>query len=243
MALYVAKYVPKFSDSFTEEYLRDDAGLSGDATAAGILCRYHPMEPEMALQIFAQQMPQWKIATEGGGSCDLLVPWPGQVDVPRRTSAMLEAYMQCSWRGEAMSFLEYLRKTDNESKGVIVQWLRRKHHETVEREGYELYKASAPEGSRIRAFRTWQDNVLKKRKARGEGSAMDLRRYLVEVERLNITAPDLETFARDYKTKGEKAVCCAMRSRLSDEFYGQWMVLHVPFRTGSAERRAHRRAC
>ena len=26
-------------------------------------------------------------------------------------------------------------------------------------------------------------------------------------------------------------MCCTMRSRLGDEFYGQWLFLHVPFRS------------
>ena len=227
MALYIAKYIPKFSDSFTEEFLKDDAGLSGDATAAGILCRYHPMEPEMVLQLFAQQMPQWKISSDGGGAGDFFVPWPEQEDMPKYVVAALEAYKACEWRGEGMSLLEYLRKTDSKYSGVIVQWVRRKHSQMVAQEGYELYKRTC---KRPRSFTHWRQEMTKKKKQDKDHADMGWREYFREVEGLPVTVPDIEAFAREYQCKGEKAVCCAMRSRLSDEFYGQWMVLHVPFR-------------
>ena len=41
----------------------------------------------------------------------------------------------------------------------------------------------------------------------------------------------MEEFAQGYEMKGEKLVCCSMRSRMSDEFYGQWLFLHIPFRS------------
>lgn len=39
----------------------------------------------------------------------------------------------------------------------------------------------------------------------------------------------LEAFAREYIMQGEKAVAANMLSRLNDRFYGQWLMLHVPF--------------
>ena len=44
------------------------------------------------------------------------------------------------------------------------------------------------------------------------------------------TSASLEAFANDYRVDGEKIVACAMRSRLSDAYYGQWLLLNVPFR-------------
>ena len=39
----------------------------------------------------------------------------------------------------------------------------------------------------------------------------------------------LEEFANDYKTRGEKLMAISFVSRMRDEFYGQWMAMHVPF--------------
>ncbi|CAE7870654.1 unnamed protein product, partial [Symbiodinium necroappetens] len=41
----------------------------------------------------------------------------------------------------------------------------------------------------------------------------------------------LVEFANDVPMDGEKIVGCAMVSRLNDKFFGQWLVLNVPFRT------------
>ena len=44
--------------------------------------------------------------------------------------------------------------------------------------------------------------------------------------------PDsLEDFANGYVCDGEKIVACSLGSRLRDKFYGQWLMLHVPFRS------------
>ena len=46
--------------------------------------------------------------------------------------------------------------------------------------------------------------------------------------------PDtLQNFANAYRPQGEKAVACGVGSRLRDKFYGQWLLLNVPFRTRS----------
>ena len=231
LAAYVAKYVPKFSDGMTNDFLDDDSGLSGDATAAGILARYRPLEPEMALQLLAQHMPQWRIGTETHGARDFLVPWPEQEDLSADVAAALAAYEKCQWRGEEMPLLEFLRKSDDGNKGNIVQWLVRKHHAEVERQGYEWYKTHLPPGKRPNVLKTWIEKVKKRQKDAGEAGKVSLQDYLARVENVEFTVPDLETFARKYETQGEKAVCCNMRSRLNDLFYGQWLVLNVPFRS------------
>jgi len=81
--------------------------------------------------------------------------------------------MQCQWRDENMSLLEFLRKSNDQ--GAIAGWL----------------------------TQIW--------KAQGQ--------------------PDtIEAFANAFSMSGEKVVACAMGSRLRDKFFGQWLVLHVPFR-------------
>ena len=42
---------------------------------------------------------------------------------------------------------------------------------------------------------------------------------------------DLETFARQVKGRGEKMVSADTVHRLNDKYFGQWLALHVPFRT------------
>ena len=49
---YVAGYVPKFSDSVAKEWLQNDASIY--SVARRILNDYHPLEPEMWLQLAAQ---------------------------------------------------------------------------------------------------------------------------------------------------------------------------------------------
>lgn len=44
----------------------------------------------------------------------------------------------------------------------------------------------------------------------------------------------MEAYANNYQTNGEKVVACGMGSRLRDKFYGQWLVLNVPFRRMAA---------
>lgn len=41
---------------------------------------------------------------------------------------------------------------------------------------------------------------------------------------------DLTSFAQGYVADGEKIVACAMGSRLRDKYFGQWLMLHVPFK-------------
>ena len=41
----------------------------------------------------------------------------------------------------------------------------------------------------------------------------------------------LHEFAAQYVCKGEQAVAATIGSRLNDPYYGQWLMLHVPFRT------------
>eukprot|EP00971_Amphidinium_carterae_P334233 6469387-Amphidinium_carterae.1 len=53
---YVTKYVSKFSDSASDEWLNDFAHATSIATT--VLMRYKPMEPEMALQLFGARYRQ-----------------------------------------------------------------------------------------------------------------------------------------------------------------------------------------
>ena len=46
---------------------------------------------------------------------------------------------------------------------------------------------------------------------------------------------DLETWAAHVRMRGEVMVAARCNSRFSDEYYGQWLLLHVPFRSAWGE--------
>ena len=82
-------------------------------------------------------------------------------------------YVKCAWKGEDMSLLDYLRKTNHE--GGVAKWLVKKHKD----------------------------------------SGSDL---------------SLEDFARTYKVKGECLVAADVTRWTQDRLFGQWLMLHVPFK-------------
>ena len=163
---YIMKYLSKFSDSASQEWLNDDADATSIATT--VLMRYHPLEPEMTLQLFGQQCRQWHITTISGGKRDFVVPVP-DIQVPPKEVVQYEA---AAWARGKISLLDFLRKTTGD--GRLCNWLRK------------LHKATEP------------------------------------------NAP-LGEFAAAYKMQAEKVVAAELNSRLSDKFYGQWLMLHCPF--------------
>jgi DNA replication protein DnaC len=76
--------------------------------------------------------------------------------------------------------------------------------------------------------------------ARGKISLLDFLRkttdrgeilaWLKKAHAASGTELSLEDFAAAYRVRGEKLMAADTLSRLSDRFYGQWLVLHVPFR-------------
>ncbi|CAK8987418.1 unnamed protein product, partial [Durusdinium trenchii] len=163
---YVAKYVSKFSDASQEEWLNDKA--SGDSIAATVLCRYKPLEPEMALQMFGARFRQWFVTTETRGKRDFVVPWPEKDLQPKE----VQLYMDAGWAAGKISLLDFLRKTG--SNGQILAWLKK------------LHAASGSDES-------------------------------------------LGDFAAQYSVQGEKVVAAECLSKFNDLFFGQWLMLHVPF--------------
>eukprot|EP00438_Fugacium_kawagutii_P000653 Skav222305 [mRNA] locus=scaffold1249:3867:8406:+ [translate_table: standard] len=164
LALYVAKYVAKFSDSNSEEWLNDAA--EGNVIAVTVLSRYKNFAPEMSLAMFGARFRQWLVTTESGGKRDFIVPVPDAEQMPKEVEL---------WAAGRISLLDFLRKTG--ANGEIHAWLEKK------------YKQRGPDDGR-----------------------------------------SLEAFARDYVMYGEKIVAANMLSRLNDRFYGQWLMLHVPFK-------------
>eukprot|EP00971_Amphidinium_carterae_P303325 6027285-Amphidinium_carterae.4 len=68
------------------------------------------------------------------------------------------------------------------------------------------------------------------RKSNDRGQVIQwLQRLHHEAEK-NGETEGLKAFARKYKCQGEKVVVAACVSRLRDRYYGQWMVMRVPFK-------------
>ena len=120
---YVTKYVAKFSDAAYDEWFNDDA--SADCVARRVCFEYHPLEPEMVLQLSGALFRQYRMSTVSGGFRAISAPWPGMEVVPE----FVNKYAACKWRGEEMSLLEWLRKTTNE--GQVGGWLKQKHQEEI----------------------------------------------------------------------------------------------------------------
>ena len=157
-------YLPKFSSSFAQELLNDQA--NGFTPARRILSDYHPLQPEIGMQLAAQQHPQFLCPAVVR---KFVVPVPWQKEMPQD----VRNYMGCSWRRRSMSLIEYLRVSG--SGGQIAQRYRR------------LHKARKVE--------------------------MPLAQWI------NTSAAE-----------GEILVACIMYSCYSDFHFGQWLLLHVPFR-------------
>ena len=105
----------KFSDSLAHEWLNDDA--SDFSVARNVLTKYHPLEPEMWLQLADGKL--FPHCLYGGSIVPIVAPWPGIETKPD----FVKAYEKCAWRGKDMSLLEYLRKS--EKNGHIIKWVRK----------------------------------------------------------------------------------------------------------------------
>ncbi|OLP74048.1 hypothetical protein AK812_SmicGene46525 [Symbiodinium microadriaticum] len=161
---YCASYLPKFSSSFAQELLNDQA--NSFALARRILSDYHPLQPEMVMQLAAQQHPQFLCPAVVR---KLVVPVPWQKEMPQD----VRNYMECSWRRRSMSLIEYLRVSG--SGGQIAQRYRRLH---------KIRKVEMP----------------------------------------------LAQWINSSAAEGEILVACIMYSCYNDFHFGQWLLLHEPFR-------------
>ena len=139
---YVSGYVPKFSDSFTTDWLSDQC--SDYAIAKRVLTDYHPLEPEMTLQLAMQWYPQ---CFAGGTLQRFRVPVPWEGPCPERVLQ----YMRSRWREEDMCLEEFLRKTNK--KGQIHNYIKKAYEKATRRgeeEDEEIFEESLEE---------WANNV------------------------------------------------------------------------------------
>eukprot|EP00435_Cladocopium_sp_Y103_P025548 s4273_g6.t1 len=169
----VSGYVPKFSDSFTTDWLCD-AG-SDYAVAKRVVTDFHPLAPEMTCQLSMQWFPQ---CFAGSTLQRFVVPVPWIGDLPAR----IAKYMRSAWRAPDMTLAEFLRKTNKD--GAIHQKLRRR---------YEQAKKAAE---------TNEEELLEE---------------------------SLEAWANNAPSQGEVAVAAIYLLRYNDRYYGQWVLMNVPF--------------
>eukprot|EP00438_Fugacium_kawagutii_P024873 Skav210639 [mRNA] locus=scaffold336:36175:40055:+ [translate_table: standard] len=176
---YVSGYVPKFSDSFTTDWLCDQG--SDYAIAKRVLTDYHPLVPEMTLQLAMQWFPQ---CFAGGTLQRFRVPVPWESAWPERVMQ----YMKCSWRPEDMTLAEFLRKTGKSGKvHPKLQQRYRQAKKEAEAAGGELLEES------------------------------------------------VEAWAVQARSEGEVALAAMYLSRYNDRYYGQWVLMNVPFRNFNQE--------
>lgn len=218
---YVATYSAKFSDSMHQDWLNDEA--SDYSVARRILYSYHPSEPEMWLTLANERFPQIDYK---GSMVDITVPLPGCAKKPK----WLQKYEAAPWRRDDMSLLEYLRKSSMYTGDIILP-IKESHkqyvHDAVKRfyldAGYETKAAAKKSSSVLKAYdRHWKDS----------GEDIDIAGTLAEFvhRRLGATVRDLADYANSYVSQGEKLVAASTYSMLNDRYYGQWAVLHLPFR-------------
>ena len=182
---YVSGYVPKFSDSFTTDWLADQG--TDYAIAKRVLTDYHPLVPEMTLQLAMQWFPQ---CFAGGTLQRFVVPVPWQqAEWPSR----VQQYMKSAWRAPDMTLAEFLRKTNQ--KGGIHQKLQRRYEQA-------------------------------KKQAEAAGT---------EAEPRELLEGTLEEWANNAPAQGEVMVAAMFLSRYNDKYYGQWLVMNVPFKDFDTE--------
>ena len=109
-------YLPKFSSSFAAELLNNEA--SDYSLARRVLADYHPLQPEMVMQLAMQQHPQFICPASVR---KFVVPVPWLKEMPK----LVQNYMTSSWRRPNMNLLDFLRKSGN--NGQISQKYRRMH--------------------------------------------------------------------------------------------------------------------
>ena len=142
---YISSYLSKFSTSLFPDLL-DDTGSTGYGMAIRILSTYQPGEPEMRLLLAAQIFPQFFM---GGTVRPLQAPWPGMPEKPK----FVELYEACPWRGDHMSLLEWLRKTN--ANGDILTWIKKAHARSSSDESlFEFARSCETRGEKVIAAET-----------------------------------------------------------------------------------------
>ncbi|CAE7520233.1 pif1, partial [Symbiodinium pilosum] len=119
-------------------------GLTFAPSLASLLLEHRlratvPEEPSHPLQGYV--LDGQDDSDMGGTVRPLQAPWPGMLEKPK----FVELYEACPWRGDHMSLLEWLRKTN--ANGEILTWIKKAHAKSGSDESGE--KVIAAETVRI----------------------------------------------------------------------------------------------
>ncbi len=214
----VATYDMKFSSFMQTEWLQGEG--SDYSAAVGALRRIRVLEPEMWLTLAQERFPQ---ASLSGSLVDIMTPTLNMEVKPK----LVVHYERCAWRSEEMTFLEFLRKSNN--NGEIIHYIQEEHKQKV------MHEVQVLTGQEDKAFAATRREVLgawnmhtKEQKKEGE-EALSLTEFLAQ----NYNYVDLipiQDFANQYSTRGQKLIAASTYSMLNDKYYGQWLGLHKPFR-------------
>ena len=173
----------------------------------------------MWLTLAGQEFPQVNFS---GTVVDFMTPTPQTEELP----AFVKRYQEASWRREGMTLLEFARKSNGE--GEIVRYIREQHKR------YCMDQVRLQTGRGEKDFQKERARLLsgfharlKAAKAAGDDPET-LKSFLEDAGFADLTS--LEDFANEYQTRGEKLIAAATHSMLNDKYYGQWLVLNVPFR-------------
>ena len=213
---YVATYNTKFSSSMDREWLSGEA--SDYSTAAGLLHRHKPLEPEMTLTMAQERFSQFNIS---GTILDVMAPSLEADPKP----AFVERYEEASWRREGMPLIEFLRKSNKD--GDIIHHIQEKHKKQAMAE----LQAQLGEDDKVfakRRQRLLSHYRLRQQELKRQGRPKQpLEEFLQQEGFHGITA--LKAFANGYVCRGEKLVAATTHSMLNDKYYGQWLAMHKPF--------------
>ena len=230
LCAYVNKYVSKASDAYADDCTPEEG--MGDDVAAAVLCRYKPYEPEMVLHLFGGRFKQWALNTKSGGKRDFQVPVPDQWPYCKE----VRLYMESTWRSPHTTLLDFLRKTNDD--GDLCDWMFQAYAAKVVPDmydyhmGYKLYK-----GHDVEKYKDYKTALLRQhRRLRQDGHSLWYHwcqsagfdaEYTEQFEVPDVIS--LEKFAQEYKMNGEKVVAADMVWRTNDKYFGQWLMLNVPF--------------
>ena len=215
---YVATYDMKFSSSINTEWLQGEG--SDYSAAVGVLRRMRVLEPEMWLTLAQERFPQ---ASLSGSLVDIMIPTLNVTMKPK----LVETYEMCTWRSEEMTFLEFLRKSNKD--GEVIRYIQEEHKQRV------MQEVQALTGQDDKAFAVARREMLgawnrhKKEQKRDEEEVLSLTDFLSQTyDHVDLTS--LQDFTNAYTTRGQKLIAAGTYSMLNDLYYGQWLVMHLPFR-------------
>ena len=200
----------------------NDAG-SDFSVARRVLCGHKPNEPEMWMTLGAKQFPQF---SHKGTTFEFAVPVPNAETKPKE----VENYETAAWRPTDMTLLEFLRRSNKD--GEILKHIQIKHEQHL---WQEVEKAFEEAGKPKQQVTQLKRALTAERNSRGRRGS--LRPPLFEFLQHNMEGfvddafTSLAEFAVvNYKCQGEKAIAAMTNSMLNDRYYGQWLVLNVPFK-------------